>query len=347
MLKTSLLLPALLVPALAAAGAAQMPEGPAKELARYDRLLGDFEGSGQVFHAPDAPPGQWTSVTSCTKVLGGHFLREDTSIDLGAEVPTPLQFTTFYGFDRETKSYRSYSMTNMGEVSTAEIHFIGDKMVWTGASMFQGQPKIERWQVQFGDRGYTMIGEEAVGDSAFFTHVTGTFKKATGAEKAELADAAFVQGNGPATMKGFARMAGSYRLEGQMIPAAGAPEMAIAGDSELRLIFGGSVLEMTVKGDPIPGMGSYEGIGGIAYDANAQCHTSFWVDNFGDASVAEGRWLDGSFVSTAERLMQGEPMLQRTIMICDESGKLVGEKGHNLTGTHDPVVNFSAKYTPK
>ncbi len=97
-----------------------MPQ-PAKELAKLSRLIGHFKGQGTAKHSPDQPASNWTSITHCRKVLGGHFLREDVRIDMGEEKPAPLMFRTFYGVDQNNKRFTYQSIGNMGHAEKGEL----------------------------------------------------------------------------------------------------------------------------------------------------------------------------------------------------------------------------------
>ena len=73
-------IPLLMSPVLAQEDAAMGAPKPAKELEKYSKLLGYWEGEGTSKSGPQKPTTRWTSSAHVRKVLDGHFVREDTRI---------------------------------------------------------------------------------------------------------------------------------------------------------------------------------------------------------------------------------------------------------------------------
>ena len=123
-----LLLPLLTTPLLAQEGDAEM--APATEVSAFHKLLGTWEGNGTVNNGPDAPPMKWTATANNTKVLGGHFVQEDTHIAFhGDGAPPALAFRTLYGFNRETKRSVAFTISNMGTAESKQIHWVDGKLM--------------------------------------------------------------------------------------------------------------------------------------------------------------------------------------------------------------------------
>jgi len=68
---------------LAAGTIAQEPPGPPKELDKFSRLLGSWSGSGTAKESPGGAATPWSGKIRTENVLGGHFVREDSRIEVG------------------------------------------------------------------------------------------------------------------------------------------------------------------------------------------------------------------------------------------------------------------------
>ena len=97
---------------------------PAKQLAKFGRLIGDWTGKGSL-SMPGLGEMPWTSTSRVRKVLGGHFVRDDTTIDFGGAMPGKLQMITFLGWDKERERYVQLNANNMGGVEITQIHWNG------------------------------------------------------------------------------------------------------------------------------------------------------------------------------------------------------------------------------
>ena len=123
------------------------------------------------------------------------------------------------------------------------------------------------------------------------------------------------------------------------------PEMAIGGIETIRPILGGTVLEMAVDGDETPGMGSYQGWGALAWDTHMKRYRSLWLDNMGQAGLADCHAFGNDFIIGGTNVMMGTPLIERSIMQCNEDGQLVGMVSHVISGAADPYKSFEAKLT--
>jgi len=64
---------------LCASATTQMP-GSSAELEKLDRLLGHWQGTGTV-GGPEGPMTTWTATVDARRVLGGHWLRQDMTVE--------------------------------------------------------------------------------------------------------------------------------------------------------------------------------------------------------------------------------------------------------------------------
>ena len=74
---------------------------------------------------------------------------------------------------------------------------------------------------------------------------------------------------------------GKWTLQGKMWMDPNAPPQPITGTSEMKWMMGGRYLEDNTKGDPMPGMGPFEGMGLSGYDNMRKKYVATWVDNMG------------------------------------------------------------------
>lgn len=206
---------------------------PAKELEKFSRLIGYWQGEGTSRSGPGTPMSKWTSSSHIRKVLDGHFLREDLRIDSDGW-QTPLQFIQFYGYDQHKKRFIGIGISNMGSAELGEITFQDDNtMIQTSAKLKQGKRVVERWVTKFGDDGkISFVGHEAIGDGDWFVHAQGTSTRIDGEPKAKIVDASHAFMASPTAEMGKLKgLIGTYRFNGEILIMPGTPMRPISGES--------------------------------------------------------------------------------------------------------------------
>jgi hypothetical protein len=337
---------------LAAPLFAQAPT-PAPELARFDRLLGTWEGTGKVFTAPGAPAVAWTARSTFQKALGGHFVRCDERIEFPADsgMPGALVFRTLYTWDRETRTHKAWTVSNLGKVAGVQVHWLdADTMVTCSAGTQQGQPRLERWTTKLAKDEATILGQQAIGGGEWSVHVEGSMKRAKDAPRPVAAPAvkAFLpHGDGGANeqIARLGKLLGTYALRGELVMVPGQPAMPISGAETLALAFGGTIVESVIHGDPVPGMPPYEAWGAWGWDAERGCYASLCADSMGMCCQQEVRWVGKDLVATLSTTENGSPMVVRTTIKCAADGGVASIQSHSLSAAHDPYVSFKATYT--
>ena len=322
------------------------PQAPAKELEKLERLVGTWEASGTTNMMPGMPPAKWTSTTTTRWVLDGHFLRSDTQI-VGEGMPGTLQFIEFMGWDQGSDRYVAMSVNNMGVVQTSEIVWTSpDTMVQASTGYEQGQFFVDRWITKLGDDELEFVGERSLGHDDFFDYVTGQSKR-TSAEPTdiEIQDASFIPMMPVSkAMKDLADMAGEYTFKGWLV-MPNMPKMDISGSDKVEAIFGGTVIQMNSKGDPIEGMPTdYVGIGFMGWDEHEKQYKTFWLNNMAEVSVAEMHWMDDKLAMFAMHPYMGQPGAARHIIELDEDGKMKKIIGEILHGIGKPQRSFEGTY---
>lgn len=340
--RAAFVLPLFLAGASAAPAQDFPVPAPAPELARYDVLLGTFEGRGTVSMGEEQQM-QWSSRTFARRVMNGHFVRADTVIEIAGEDAEPMQlgFITHYGWDPERERYVFYELSNMGTLVDGDVHWLEDGSMVTVASMIEeGQPKVERWITHFSDDGQHFVGEEAIGDGPWHVHVTGGARRVENGPHIDASRLGAFFAEPGAEMQKASRMSGSYNIEGKFRMVPEQPMMPFTAHEEHRVLFGGLAIEYRTTGQP----GNYEAWAVLTWDPTEQRYRMASIGNMGMLGTSEG-WLFGDdWVFTTHGTFLGQPMVTRMVLKTDQSGHIVGVYADALAGVAEPYRSFEATY---
>lgn len=335
-----LLVPLVLVTLTATVTAQEVPP-PAKELARLDRLTGTWVGSGMAWGSPDGDQVMlWTSKSTARKVMGGHFLRQDTLIELGEPLSAKLAFISFTGWDAAENRYVTYEFGNEGELATHELVWLSDDTTLTIAPKFrEGRHHIDRWVNKTSGDTMTMTGDTAIEGGAFFPHVRGTAKRVADAEPVSLDGVGAIMTGPSKEMTRLARCAGHYGIAGTYRMSPDQEPMPFEGTETVNSIFGGTVVEFLPRGE------GYEGYGAMAWDARRNRYVTFGANNSGEAHWSEGWWSDdNTMVLTCSAIMMGQPTLMRQVMVLNDKGHLAKMSADAFSGSSAAYRSFEAKF---
>lgn len=321
---------------------AQAPAAPAKELAKLEAMIGHWEGSGTAVMAKGAPAMEWTSRSMIRKVMDGHFLREDVVIDFGPALPAVLEFTSFYGWDRDSKSYQQISVGNTGMIVKQPMYLMPDgSFVTAGTEVQEGVPVNSRWVAKYNKDGTgSMYSHQCNGGGEFYEHVVGTSKRVDAVEASMRSGGSFMVPPPGDEMQRLNRMAGTYDVKGKMLADPSQPMMDIWGTNTATPIFGGTVLEMTTVGNP----GNYKAWTAIAWNGNTGEYDQVYVNSMGEIGMAKGNWVGDDFVITMSSRIEGQPAAMRGISHCDAKGRVTSVTTHGIFGNQEPLKYFSADY---
>jgi len=333
---------------------------PAKELEKFSKLIGYWQGEGTAAKDASSPMMKWTSSSHVRKVLGGHFLREDVRID-GEGWPAPMQFITFYGYDQHKKRFINIGISNMGTAEIAEVTFQDDNtMITAGTRLHMGKRVVDRWVTKLGDgkvgtaksmfsrAKISFVGHQAIGDGDFFVHVKGTVTRIDGKPKAKIVDASASMGEPTTEMGKLKGLIGTMRFKGEMLIMPGSPMMPISGESITEPLFGGTVLKTIINGDEVQGQ-AYHGWHALVWNPTDKNYVSIGVNNMGEVSVEKGTWAsDTELLFTCSRPYYGGiPSVHSGVMKCAADGSVKSYTSHSIIGTHKPVKSFHIDYTKK
>jgi hypothetical protein len=230
----------------------------------------------------------------------------------------------------------------------AEVHWIDGKMVSATLGKAEGKLQIERWASTFAADSYSFSGYQATGNDRPFLHVKGKFTRVKAAPAAAAATAGLGKaksfGPVPEEMAVLTKGAGTYRIKGWMIMDPSMPKTDIGATEVIGSVFGGAGVEFALSGDPIPGMGKYEGWGMIAWNAEEKCYKHLWLDNMGMAKIVDGHHRNGALIMINASLMMGQPIANRSVLKFDAAGNFASLEEHRLLGELPPMHCFSATY---
>lgn len=322
--------------------AAQMG-GPAEELKRYEPMLGNWEGSGGGNSAPGVPM-KWTSKSTMKKILGGHFIQDDTQIEV--EGFGTLVMRTVYGWDAARKRHFALNVSNLGSPSEGTIFWAGDKRI-VQSHTTKGYEGVvsERWITDIEADKIRFVGTKSVDGGKPFIHVEGSITR--GGEGFD-ADKAKAEAAMPATphMKRMKVFAGMWKSTGHWNDPESGAATEMTGESTMQPAFGGHVLyghgtmEMNMGEAPMTvasrsygywsdkhqayrwvgmnSMGMYHGSSG--YEAGA--HRTVWMSS-------------GIFM--------GKPMVGR--LVIEEDGDSLHMIEHGIGPKGEPQVSWKGKMT--
>jgi hypothetical protein len=284
-------------------------------------------------------------------VLGDRFVQSDMKVEFGPGMPA-MVFHSYYGYDASEDRVVSYSIGNTGELEASDhVSWVDDSTLVVLSMLSQGGvPVVNRSITKIAGDEQTFLWEAANGTAGFATMVEGKMKKSE--QGYAISDAEWSAGyapvGAPAPMEKIGRIAGDYRMTGEFSMAPGAAPMRISGRETIAPVFGGSVLRMHVLGDPIPGaegMPTYEGLSFLTWDPTRECYREFWLNNMGETSIQEIRFVgENKLVTTQTRLQAGEPQATRGAIELDESGTIVKVSLDRMSAGNQPERAFFAEY---
>jgi len=340
--------------------AQDMPK-PAKELARFDRLIGDWEGSGTAAMGPGTARAPWTATISYQKVLGGHFIMDTTIVTLGPPGSPRMEFRGYMGWDRENGRYMLHSCGNNGKSKTVEMAWVdADTMVMPHTGWNQGQIGATREIVRLTKSGGLEIQiDAAAGASPFFTTVKGSFKKKTRSPTAQASKtrgehvAGLLDKGTPgmtpvaSEMETLSKLLGSWSITGTMMEKPGGPKIPISGTETLVTVFGGHAVMATFASNPMPNGFVYQAHAFFTWNQRLKCFDLFDLNNMGEAGESKGWWLgDNLFVATNAAFTRGKPTVMRTTLKINKDGSMLGAADGTI-GDSAPLRTFEATYKRK
>lgn len=320
---------------------AQDPPAPPAELKKLDALLGHWDGKGVVHMEAEDEGNAWTSRHHYRPVYGGHFIREDSSIQFGAPWNATLAFIVFYSWDPEQERIRTFGVGNNGTLNFGEMDVTeAGSLVSGNTTVEMGQRVVERWILKPEGDTLHMKGERASGTGPFYVHVAGSMTRSKDTADVKVDDLGPFMVEPSAEMKRLGRMAGDYLIDGKYRMGPGQDFQEFQGTETIRPLFGGVALTFEPAGE------GYAGWGVMAWDARKKRYLVFSVNSWGMAEDSEGYWDEkGRFVATASGSFMGQPMISQTVIAIDPEGHPTKAQAHGMMSGSDPFLSFSGTYS--
>jgi|GEM_PF-2848055 len=332
---------ALFMGAIGLVASSAFAQQPSEQLRRFDRMIGNWEGSGEVFMGPGAEGMPWTSVSTTTRILGGHFLQEDMRVDMGEGMP-PMIWRTIFGWDSEHNRPLILGVSNLGTSMAGNMYWQDENTTITVShGLEEGTPYAERSTTHWSDDGNHFVTERALGDGPFFVHVKGSMKKSEKSINAtDLENSvAFAEPN--PNLRIFDKMMGTYQGKGEIVLTPGADRTALDYEVSVNWMFGGmATIVHAPATDVIPEFWGYS-----YWDVENENIRYFKVDSKGSYKIFQALPTgDGKIVYSSTYSVDGVLATERLIISLADDGT-IASVGVNVTlGANAPTEVMAARY---
>jgi hypothetical protein len=337
----TVLLPALLAPSLFAQDEPDM--SPAKELAKFEPLIGNWAGTGKMVE-PGGAATNWTAQGTYQWCLNKHFVQEDFVIRFEG-MSVPMTFRNYLGWDREGGRYVSVLASNEGVVRLSGITFLPDgTMMQMMTHQQDGVPYVERSRTKVDGEALSLVIDVLMADGQSLQMIDSKLTRSDKAFECDWGEEAWMGATPNEDMKRLRVIRGQYEVKGEMVMAPETPEMKITGTDQFLMIWDGTVMHAKTLGFAEGSPDAYESHAFWAWDKQRKCMRTVFVDNMGQLGEMECRWVGDDLVSTGMSTMGGVPTTQRFVMSLGRKGELKSGVGHTCFGGMEPFVSFRASY---
>ncbi|MGK0519579.1 MAG: hypothetical protein ACJAUC_002280 [Planctomycetota bacterium] len=335
---------ALLVTSVAAQEPPDM--SPAKELAKFQPLIGNWEGAGKMME-PTGDSTNWTSKSTYQWVLNKHFVQEDFLIKFEG-MDASMTFRNYLGWDRENQRYVTAVATNQGVCRLNTVSILPDgtlmQMITHG---LQGVPYIERARIKVTGDSLAMQIDVLMAEDASTMMIDSKLTRSEKSFECDWGEGAWMGMAPNEHMNKLRVICGQYETKGEMVMVPGMPAMKITGTDRFEMVWGGNVMHGTTLGLAEGSPEEYESHAFWAWDELRGCISAVFVDNMGQVGQMDVRWVADKLVSISSALQMGQPTTQRFVLNLDAKGQLKSGVGHTCMGAMDPFVSFRASYVKK
>ncbi|MCA8949870.1 MAG: DUF1579 family protein [Planctomycetes bacterium] len=324
------------------------PPKPAPELKKLAPMIGSWSGGG-VFNNPETGPDKWKATGTYRWTHDGFWVQEDFTIHFES-LPVPMVFRSYLGWDGEKQRYVNVHAANDGHVGLDTMEIGADGAFVTLAMRdMQGTPFCERAVSKISGDAMELAIDFLMPEGPSALMVEGKFERVDAEAPDALQAGAFAAVDGKDEMARFGKSAGVYDIVGSMVPAPGAPPMAIRGTDTDRMIFGGAVMHAHTLGGSDGMPGEYVSDAFYGWNAKNRCYDVVFVSNMGEVGQMEARFSESGrqLVSTSAGTMMGLPMVQRFVVEVAENGAFTKGVGHSIVGTMAPAETFTCTYAKK
>lgn len=332
---------ALFMGAIGLVASSAFAQEPSAQLRRFDRMIGNWEGSGEVFIGPGAEGMPWTSVSTVQRILDGHFFQEDLRIEFGEGMP-PMIWRSIYGWDSEHDRPIIHSVSNDGASMAGNMHWQDENTtISVSHGVEEGTPYAERATTHWGDGVARFVIERALGDGPFFEHVKGSFKKSEKTVSATSVENSIAFGEPNSNLRIFDKMMGTYRGKGQIVLTPGADRTDLDYEISINWMLGG--MAMIVHAPATEVIPEFWGYG--YWDVENANIGYFRVDSRGRYKSFQGLPTgDGKIVYASTYSVDGMLGTERLVLTLADDGTLAGVRVELLLGANAPIEVVAARY---
>lgn len=135
------------MPALSAAKG-MVAAGP--EMTKMGRMVGTFDGVGEMIMAPGAPPMKIKGRDVATALFDGHIVMIETH---GSSDGGPYEAHGFYAWSAGDRCYKALTVDNMGMICAMDGQLGDDAFICTFSGLRMGQPCVARTVVSIDKSG--------------------------------------------------------------------------------------------------------------------------------------------------------------------------------------------------
>jgi len=310
-------------------------------------MLGNWRGSGVLRNSPDGQENAWTSIATVKKILDGHYIQEDNRLTLEGLLPVPLVFRTIYAWDRHSRRYLHFSLSNVDGGEHGILHWTPQgKMIISTTKMEMGRVVTEQAVTEVaGDSMKTRLLRSIEGGK-FFVEMEGSYRRGGEGFEASRESAAVILFPPPEEMGKLRFQLGTWRARGKYRPGPGAPLLAFQGRQEIQGILGGHAHRGILQADPPPGATKPIQLETYAFwNAGTNSFQHFELSNYGGAHVMNGYLLGkGKMVYTGAVVHGSLPILVRSLVDWNESR--IHVVGHRMAGDLAPESYVEMELKP-
>lgn len=316
---------------------------PAKELAKLEPLIGNWAGRGMMVE-PGGGKTKWTASTTNQWCLNKHFVQQDFVLHFDG-IEEPVMFRTYLGWDREGKRYVATAATNDGMVRLDELNILGDGTMLRFLRHIRGGiPYTERARTKVTGDTMSLVVDLLLHDGDSSTIIDGKLKRSDESCEVDWGESAFMGTKPNDEMKKVAVFRGKYETKGEMVMIPGTDPLKITGSDTFAMVWEGNVMHGRTEGFAEGSTDAYEAHSFWGWDAQAKCIRAISVNNMGEVTQMDVRWVGDQLVSTSSGTMGGMPMTQRYVITFGRKGELKGGVGHTVVGAMEPFLSFTAHY---
>jgi hypothetical protein len=316
---------------------------PAKELAKFQPLIGNWEGAGKMME-PTGDSTNWTSKSTYQWVLNKHFVQEDFLIKFEG-MDASMTFRNYLGWDRENQRYVTAVATNQGVCRLNDVSILPDgTFMQMITHSLAGVPYIERARTKVTGDSMSMQIDVLMTAGASTAMIDCKLTRSEKAFECDWGEDAWMGMAPNEHMKKLRVIRGQYKTNGEMVMVPEMPAVKITGIDRFMMIWDGNVMHATTFGFAEGTPEAYESHAFWAWDELRGCISAVSVDTMGQIGQMDVRWVEDKLVRTSSALQMGQPTTQRFVLSLDRKGQLKSGVGHTCMGAMDPFVSFRASY---